>query len=322
MRTVRPRSRRRLSLIARLAATSFAAARKGEEGRRAPRRIRLRWRRPSARTEGHRSRTAPPPAPHAWHPHVHVHFGVVANAGSRAAAAARGDAVAGRERELATRELREHLRSSTLRTERVWARTRVVAGPLRVTARRLREQPAQAGRAAWSAPAAHALMQGASRLSWRRSVGALGTRRSQVSRAGGTTGTVAAPRWNTRSLPMLLREQRNVGTRPASSTVRNDAPTPAWRTRRPVPLVWRGAGADSGRSPAAPSRALEASSVPPPVSHRTSAASAAPAASESPRTRASFRTSDFEPGVLDRLADDVIRRVERRARIERERRGL
>jgi hypothetical protein len=32
--------------------------------------------------------------------------------------------------------------------------------------------------------------------------------------------------------------------------------------------------------------------------------------------------SDLEPSFVDRLADDVIRRVERRARIERERRGL
>ncbi|HEV8216389.1 MAG TPA: hypothetical protein VGP95_11155 [Gemmatimonadaceae bacterium] len=31
---------------------------------------------------------------------------------------------------------------------------------------------------------------------------------------------------------------------------------------------------------------------------------------------------DLDPRVIDRLADDVIRRVERRARIERERRGM
>ena len=37
---------------------------------------------------------------------------------------------------------------------------------------------------------------------------------------------------------------------------------------------------------------------------------------------AAVRMSDFEPGLMDRLTDDVIRRVERRVRIERERRGL
>jgi hypothetical protein len=30
----------------------------------------------------------------------------------------------------------------------------------------------------------------------------------------------------------------------------------------------------------------------------------------------------LDPGMMDRLTDDVIRRVERRVRIERERRGI
>jgi hypothetical protein len=38
--------------------------------------------------------------------------------------------------------------------------------------------------------------------------------------------------------------------------------------------------------------------------------------------RKPMRLSDLEPSFVDRLADDVIRRVERRSRIERERRGL
>jgi hypothetical protein len=58
-----------------------------------------------------------------------------------------------------------------------------------------------------------------------------------------------------------------------------------------------------------------------PDSTRPSGPPAAPAA-EAMRTRIPVRPGDFEPGVLDRLADDVIRRVERRVRIERERRGL
>jgi hypothetical protein len=43
---------------------------------------------------------------------------------------------------------------------------------------------------------------------------------------------------------------------------------------------------------------------------------------ESPVERRPTRLSDLEPSFVDRLADDVIRRVERRTRIERERRGL
>jgi len=38
--------------------------------------------------------------------------------------------------------------------------------------------------------------------------------------------------------------------------------------------------------------------------------------------QATLHLRDFDPSLLNRLTDDVIRRVERRARIERERRGL
>jgi hypothetical protein len=34
------------------------------------------------------------------------------------------------------------------------------------------------------------------------------------------------------------------------------------------------------------------------------------------------RLASLDPALVDRLADDVIRRVERRLRIERERRGI
>jgi hypothetical protein len=38
--------------------------------------------------------------------------------------------------------------------------------------------------------------------------------------------------------------------------------------------------------------------------------------------RAPLQITKLDPGLLDRLTDDVIRRVEQRARIERQRRGL
>ena len=40
------------------------------------------------------------------------------------------------------------------------------------------------------------------------------------------------------------------------------------------------------------------------------------------RTAVPAAATVFDPAVVDRLADDVIRRIERRGRIERERRGL
>jgi hypothetical protein len=45
-------------------------------------------------------------------------------------------------------------------------------------------------------------------------------------------------------------------------------------------------------------------------------------AAEVPVRSAAVRYADFEPGLIDRLTNDVIHRVERRVRIERERRGL
>jgi hypothetical protein len=38
--------------------------------------------------------------------------------------------------------------------------------------------------------------------------------------------------------------------------------------------------------------------------------------------RAALQLKDFDGPLLDRLTEDVIRRVDRRARVERERRGL
>ena len=41
-----------------------------------------------------------------------------------------------------------------------------------------------------------------------------------------------------------------------------------------------------------------------------------------PRRAAAMQRAVLDAATVDRLADDVIRRVERRVRIERERRGL
>jgi hypothetical protein len=60
------------------------------------------------------------------------------------------------------------------------------------------------------------------------------------------------------------------------------------------------------------------------LAHAVSApASAIPAVMAAGSARAArVQISDLDPRLVDRLTDDVIRRVERRVRIERERRGL
>jgi hypothetical protein len=91
---------------------------------------------------------------------------------------------------------------------------------------------------------------------------------------------------------------------------------------RPVLLAWRKAPA--GVADAGEGMTVRASSSMPPPSK----AHAAPknAITETQR-RVDVRASDatalrLDTATVDRVADEVIRRVERRARIERERRGL
>jgi len=75
---------------------------------------------------------------------------------------------------------------------------------------------------------------------------------------------------------------------------------------RPPELMWR----------SAPRPAAEIVAETPRADSRS-----APAHPMAPQ-RAAVQLKDFDGALLDRLTDDVIRRVERRARIERERRGL
>ncbi len=87
-------------------------------------------------------------------------------------------------------------------------------------------------------------------------------------------------------------------------------------TRRPVELVWR-----ANRSVAA-----TAGDDPPAAVTSGNVAAARPAPPTAPAGRASDKgvvwAAALDPLLADRLADDVIRRIDRRARIERERRGL
>jgi hypothetical protein len=56
--------------------------------------------------------------------------------------------------------------------------------------------------------------------------------------------------------------------------------------------------------------------------HTNTAATDAPSAAQQSNQTTPQQLTKLDPGLLDRLAEDVIRRVEKRARIERDRRGL
>lgn len=124
-----------------------------------------------------------------------------------------------------------------------------------------------------------------------------------------------------------IRPRELPAFRPRSSSVADAArrdpaastPSPP-KSVRPPELVYR-------RELRARTQTIDEQSHPSPTasSPGSSACSIAPetSADATPRAiRAPLRVTDLDPGLLDRLTDDVIRRVERRVRIERERRGL
>jgi hypothetical protein len=119
---------------------------------------------------------------------------------------------------------------------------------------------------------------------------------------------------------IVSRELRLVHLR--SSVVRHSreesaAPPPRARFHRAPEIVWRSA-------PGQPQAQVVNESAPPSPRMPRPSIAAQETAPEPPRraARAALQAQDIDGALLDRLTDDVIRRVERRVRIERERRGL
>jgi hypothetical protein len=105
-----------------------------------------------------------------------------------------------------------------------------------------------------------------------------------------------------------------------ASTPRARAERPRLRSPRPVLLHWRKEEpAPSFAATAAAADATLARALPRANATAAHAISSAPAAAV---TRESLRKQPLDAGVADRLVDDVVRRLDKRLRVERERRGL
>ena len=131
-------------------------------------------------------------------------------------------------------------------------------------------------------------------------------------------GARVAPRMAARPGAVMLARRSGGEMRIAPSAPTRNAGETRARAAFPVDLVWRRA---EGSAVAAPPRSSLAAMSAPTV--RSSAAAEPEARHPAGQVAAvAPAPAPLEPAVLDRLADDVIRRVERRARIERERRGL
>jgi hypothetical protein len=161
---------------------------------------------------------------------------------------------------------------------------------------------------------------------WRRVVGERGAR-SPISRQPVSTGAPAAtysavPRIRRDFSPLELAERKRHKVAPSggpegwtsTSAVEFFGKTPEliWRqTQPPKPAESHHAASPDART---------AGGEPTPTSSRTTGVG--DFVPDVPTARKPMGLSDLEPSFVDRLADDVIRRVERRTRIERERRGL
>lgn len=164
------------------------------------------------------------------------------------------------------------------------------------------------------------------------------SRRTPPARGHGMAHTAVVPKAGiARLMPRLYHRHYAIATPrrqqpahpdpdriPLAATARANPPSRlAWRSdvvappRRAVHLSWR--GASPPRDATASAVARPSPPARPPLHFAASPATAANALSPPTLSRAA---ESLDPAIAERLVDDVIRRVDRRMRIARERRGL
>jgi hypothetical protein len=105
-----------------------------------------------------------------------------------------------------------------------------------------------------------------------------------------------------------------------ASIPRTRADRPRLSPARPALLHWRKQeSAPSFAAVAAVAAATPANALPRANATAAPAISSAPAAAA---TREALRKQPLDTAIADRLVDDVVRRLDKRVRVERERRGL
>lgn len=129
----------------------------------------------------------------------------------------------------------------------------------------------------------------------------------------------AGPLASTKQVTLLLRRQRIPSQRAAMP---EDARSAAAMLKRSPELVWRALVAGTAGALEEGTRMHARTEVPPPPQRIELPRAAMQARSSATRANDDMRSMLLDPALVDRLADDVIRRVERRIRIERERRGI
>jgi hypothetical protein len=134
-------------------------------------------------------------------------------------------------------------------------------------------------------------------------------------------GVRSAPHRSTTRLPTSLRESRQPFVRPLELSLMVTRPQPhravvvEQRARRAAEIVWRtqtSSSSDGHVDLTVPARALA----------RADTESTGTVVAQAFATPPANSAAAFDSALIDRVAEDVIGRVERRIRIERERRGL
>ncbi|HEX7153701.1 MAG TPA: hypothetical protein VF618_19595 [Thermoanaerobaculia bacterium] len=325
-----------LRLAARTAARRFASTRRMtvRPSRTAWLPIALRWRRKRKKAGAvSASREAMPSAPSVtWMSMFHLHFNMLANERSRREREARSFPPA-----TVIRELRRSVMSRHWATDRVTtlAMSPRAASPTpRVFAARRAGVPVSAmtARQPFRLLTTHAT---ATHVERRTLSSVFTTRRANVPGSVQTTHAERRALFEsvrksaTSSFSERLTERRlsshetRVFRTHSSAThrIREESARSGVQLVRPAVLVWRSAAQAQRES------ARETSftnPLPAPSRPSARAAAAQEPAPDAPRRAAqrALQAGDLDPALLDRLTDDVIRRVERRVRIDRERRGL
>jgi hypothetical protein len=313
----------RLLLSARLAARRLLHRRwSARTPRTAWRPVVLRWRHRWMRHSGEPGRRPGVPILNLWRMELHLHFGLHPVERPRHVS-----------RRVATSPaLGRHARRLDLTPAKAIARAGSPGPALGAASRG--SSTAQEGVLAVPALAHERGVTALPRVRPAASVDSPPARSREAGRAGGprTVGHLArAPQRDTRSITgrrlvlaseMLMRHRRLVTSIGGTAAPRGSSAVSPVRWGRLPDLVWsepRRAVADAtAKTPRTTVAASVARSSGGPASARESTSEPqAPAA----RVTATPITT-LDPALVDRLADDVIRRVERRVRIERERRGI
>lgn len=344
----------RLTLAARIAASRFASTRRRETRRARPARlpIALRWRRRRKRPQkGRLGRAAAPVA--AWVSQIHLHLNLdIGNRTSGAMSASPSAAAPhahvhrhfhARLSELRRRDEVSSIARETHRTETLPSRRSTIV-QWRVLAMRpghLEGRALYVGRVLNPSSAAPAAaLRAADALRARPTLS-----KARPTSFAVTSATHERTRFIERPARIRTREPRTFHRLAAHGVrVSRSHRSGLWHAR---PALWAEPAVRSGRDVRAPGLAArhgvqEATTSqrvppgrPPELLWRSAPRPPAEIVAETRRAdsrstpalptapeRAALQLKDFDGPLLDRLTDDVIRRVERRARIERERRGL